>query len=110
VSRAPDPLDVGRLRDAAVLPGFVARWEGRLVGLVTFAAGVPAWEVVTLDSLLPGRGVGAVDEARRLELEIHATGLDGILIGHELELELRLGGGRAPAAADTWHIEREEAR
>jgi len=48
----------GRVRDARSLPGFVARWEGDRAGLVTWAAEEADCEVVTLDSLLPGRGIG----------------------------------------------------
>jgi len=53
------------------LPGFVAITEGRRVGLVTYRMGDDGCEIVSLDSTLPGRGVGTalvaavVEEARQ---------------------------------------------
>ncbi len=40
------------------LPGFVAEAGGRLVGLATYHVDGDACEVVTIDSLMTGRGVG----------------------------------------------------
>lgn len=112
-------------------------YDGERAGLATYGLEGGECEVITLNSLVPGRGVGrtlleavvtearaaacwrvwlvttndnlpalrfyqrlgwdlaalhagAVDEARRLKPEIPATGLDGIPIRHELELELQL--------------------
>jgi ribosomal protein S18 acetylase RimI-like enzyme len=45
-------------RDATSLAGFVAEVGGERVGLVTYAPSGEACEVVTLDSLEPGLGVG----------------------------------------------------
>ncbi len=54
----------------ADLPAFVAVDGPDLVGLVTYAAGIESWEVLSLDSLVPGRGIGSallnrVEEAAR---------------------------------------------
>jgi len=53
------------------LPGFVAEENGTPVGLLTYRTAGDAWEVVTLDSVRPGRGIGTAlldvvqDAARR---------------------------------------------
>ena len=49
---------LGELIDATELPGFVAEVEGRRVGLVTFAPRPDGIEVVTLQALTEGRGIG----------------------------------------------------
>jgi GNAT superfamily N-acetyltransferase len=53
-------------------PGFVAVEDGKRVGLVTYHMGDRGCEIVTLDSIRPGRGIGttlieAVKEAVRQE-------------------------------------------
>lgn len=48
----------GRVFRVAELPGFVAVSEGRPVGLVTYSIGGDACEIVTIDSLREGTGVG----------------------------------------------------
>jgi GNAT superfamily N-acetyltransferase len=40
------------------LPGFVALWEGRRAGLVTYRISGAECEIVTLDSLESGLGIG----------------------------------------------------
>ncbi|MFN2298042.1 MAG: GNAT family N-acetyltransferase [Anaerolineales bacterium] len=52
----------------AQLPGFLAEAAGRNAGLLTCAVTPEACEIVTLDSLSPGRGIGTalVDAAREL--------------------------------------------
>src|SRR5579871_3028007 len=40
------------------LPGFVATYAGQRVGLVTYRIDESGCEIVSLDSTLPGRGVG----------------------------------------------------
>jgi GNAT superfamily N-acetyltransferase len=45
-------------RDASDLAGFAALSDGQRVGLVTYEINGRAGEVVTLDSFLPGQGVG----------------------------------------------------
>jgi GNAT superfamily N-acetyltransferase len=49
----------GRLRQLADLPGFVAELAGRPVGIATYAIEDGACELVTIDSLEEGRGVGS---------------------------------------------------
>lgn len=46
------------LHDAALLDGFVAELDGTPAGLVAYRVDGDACEVVTLDSLMPGRGIG----------------------------------------------------
>ena len=46
---------LGKLIDAAQLPGFVAELEGRRAGLATFASRPDGIEVVTLQALTEGR-------------------------------------------------------
>ena len=61
----------GRLQDAAALPGLVATIADVPAGLLTYRIDGPALEIVTLNSLRPGRGIGslllngATDIARR---------------------------------------------
>jgi len=52
-------VDLGKERDAATLPAFVAEYEGRMAGLVTYVVEEDACEIVTTNSLLPGRGIGS---------------------------------------------------
>jgi ribosomal protein S18 acetylase RimI-like enzyme len=128
----------GELVDVAGLPGFVAFVDGRRAGMVAYAIRGDECEVVTLESLREGIGVGralmdavreqavgagcrrlwlvttndntralafyqrwgmdlcafrrnAVHEARRtLKPSIPETGVAGVPIAHELELELLL--------------------
>jgi N-acetylglutamate synthase-like GNAT family acetyltransferase len=49
----------GRVHNADTLPGFVAVRQGKPVGLVTFHVEDNACEVVTLNSLVEGIGVGS---------------------------------------------------
>ena len=126
------------LHDAASLDGLVAELDGERAGLATYRIADESCEVVTLDSLTPGQGVGtallravadiarsrgcrrvwltttndnlpalrfdqrrgwdlvrlhhdAVHQWRRtVKPQIPEHGLDGILLAHALELELRL--------------------
>ena len=65
---------LGELIDAAKLPGFVAELEGRRVGLVTFAPRPDGIEVVTLQALTEGRGIGRslMDRVHTLAIEMDA--------------------------------------
>jgi len=47
-----------RVIDASTLPGFVAQEAGRRLGLVTYEVEGDSCEVVTINSLAPGRGIG----------------------------------------------------
>jgi GNAT superfamily N-acetyltransferase len=49
---------LGESIDAATLPGFVATIAGDRVGLLTYADRADGVEVVTIQALLQGRGVG----------------------------------------------------
>jgi GNAT superfamily N-acetyltransferase len=55
-----EPFVVGRGRvwNPVELPGFAAYEEGRCVGLVTYELEDTACEIVTIDALVEGRGVG----------------------------------------------------
>ena len=48
----------GTLYHPADLPGFVAELDGKVTGLVTFHIAGDACEIVTLDSLSEGQGIG----------------------------------------------------
>jgi ribosomal protein S18 acetylase RimI-like enzyme len=60
----------GRVHRLADLPGIVARREGQVAGLVTYRIDGQSCEIVSIDSVEEGRGVGtaligaAVDRAR----------------------------------------------
>jgi GNAT superfamily N-acetyltransferase len=49
---------LGELIDPTRLPGFIAFVDGRRAGLVTYAVRADECEVVTIRSLLEGRGIG----------------------------------------------------
>jgi GNAT superfamily N-acetyltransferase len=134
---APIVVGHGRIYEVAELRGFVALEDQEPLGLVTFSIEGDACEIVTIDSLREGIGIGsalveavartaresgcrrlwlittndnlpmlrfaqkrgfslvalhpnAVEESRKLKPEISRTGIDGIPIRDELELELRL--------------------
>jgi DNA-3-methyladenine glycosylase I len=67
---APTVVGHGRVYRVAELPGFVALEDDDRIGLVTFTIEDEACEIVTIDSLREGKGVGTaliravVDEAR----------------------------------------------
>lgn len=48
----------GRLHQADQLPAFVVEMEGELVGLLTYHLEADACEIVSLDSLVKGQGIG----------------------------------------------------
>jgi DNA-3-methyladenine glycosylase I len=134
---APTVVGHGRVYHVAELPGFVALQEDEPVGVVTYSLDGDACEIVTIDSLREGVGIGsalveavataareagcrrlwlittndnlpmlqfaqkrgfalvavypnAVEESRKLKPEISPTGIGGIPIRDELELELHL--------------------
>ncbi|WP_197093771.1 GNAT family N-acetyltransferase [Nonomuraea sp. SBT364] len=53
-------LGRGELIDAATLPGFLAYDGDEVAGAVTYAGRDGFVEVVTIDALVPGRGVGTL--------------------------------------------------
>ena len=61
-------VSVSGMYDPSTLPGIVAEQEGELLGVLTYIVNDSDMEVVTLNSLLEGRGVGTalLAEARRL--------------------------------------------
>jgi ribosomal protein S18 acetylase RimI-like enzyme len=134
---SPRIVTRGRVHDAIVLPGFVARLDGERAGLVTYDITGGSCELVTLNSTREGQGVGsalieaviaaarearcarlwlittndnlaalrfyqkrgfhlvavhcgALEASRRLKPEIPLTGMDGIPLRDEIELERRL--------------------
>jgi ribosomal protein S18 acetylase RimI-like enzyme len=60
----------GDLIDASALPALVAWHDGERAGLLTYQEGPPdrGWEIVTIDAMLRGAGVGAalIDALRAL--------------------------------------------
>jgi GNAT superfamily N-acetyltransferase len=56
---APTVVSRGRLHRPSALPGFVATEGAERVGLVTYAVEDDACEMVTLDSLVEGVGIGS---------------------------------------------------
>jgi GNAT superfamily N-acetyltransferase len=63
----------------ADLPAFVAVDGPDLVGLVTYAPGSENWEVMSLDSLVPGHGIGSA-LLDRLEEAARAVGCPRITL------------------------------
>jgi ribosomal protein S18 acetylase RimI-like enzyme len=127
----------GKIHDTSVLPGFVGVWRHGPAGLVTYRVAGEECEIVSLDSLVEGAGIGtaliaavrkaaaasgckrlwlittndnqaavefyqnrgfevvavhkdALDETRRLKPELPETGIDGIPLKDEIELQLSL--------------------
>lgn len=54
----PKVVSRGKVLDASKLPGFVAREGDRIVGLITLHIAGSACEVVTLDAVVRGKGLG----------------------------------------------------
>jgi len=48
----------GRLHDASRLPGYVAVYHHERAGLITYRVEGNAYEIITLDSLVEGQGLG----------------------------------------------------
>lgn len=134
---SPRIVSRGHLHDALALPGFVARIGDTPLGLLTYRMETDACEIVSLDSLSEGMGIGsalisevlslaqkagclrvwlittndnmqalaffqrrgftlkaiytdAVAKSRRLKPEIPLTGIGGIPLRDEIELEFSL--------------------
>ncbi len=58
----------GRARDATLLPGLVAEVDGERLGLLTYEVGGRLLEVVTIDALRQGEGIGTALLARVREI------------------------------------------
>ncbi|WP_129667331.1 GNAT family N-acetyltransferase [Phytoactinopolyspora endophytica] len=63
----------GTLYDAADLPGYVAEIGEETAGLLTYHVGDDGWEVVTLDAIVVGHGVGTA-LLRTVEEAAHQAG------------------------------------
>jgi GNAT superfamily N-acetyltransferase len=64
-----------RQHDATKLPGWVVRESGRLMGLITLSIEGDDCEVVTIDSVEEGRGIGSV-LLDRAETYAHSIGCE----------------------------------
>ncbi|MEV6034963.1 GNAT family N-acetyltransferase [Nonomuraea sp. NPDC052116] len=64
-------LGRGELVDAAAQPGFIAEIEGEPAGIITYAGRGDSVEIITIDAVVPGRGVGAalLDAVRAVAAE-----------------------------------------
>lgn len=51
-------VSLGNIHRADELPGFIALWEGKPSGLVTYHISVNQCEIVTLNSEVEGKGIG----------------------------------------------------
>lgn len=134
---SPDIVTRGRVHRADLLPGFIALAGGEPLGLITYCISGPECEIISLDSLAEGRGIGtallravegearrsgvrrlwlvttndnrravsfygkrgfrvaavhagAVWESRRLKPSIPETGMDGVPIRDEMEMDMIL--------------------
>lgn len=56
---SPSVVSRGTVHQADRLPGFLAVSDGSPIGLVTYHIEADSCEIVTLDSILEGRGVGS---------------------------------------------------
>ncbi|MEV4012784.1 GNAT family N-acetyltransferase [Nonomuraea angiospora] len=70
-------LGRGELVDAAAQPGFIAEIDGELGGIITYARRGDSVEIITIDAVMPGRGVGAalLDAVRAVAAEDGAARL-----------------------------------
>jgi GNAT superfamily N-acetyltransferase len=77
----------GRVHDATELPGLVASDSGRRVGLLTYAEDGAVTELVTVDAVTPGAGVGAllVEAAAQLAAKRGASRLRVVTTNDNLE-------------------------
>jgi ribosomal protein S18 acetylase RimI-like enzyme len=135
----------GKVHDASTLAGFVAIKDGQRAGVVTYLIEADQCELVSLNSLVEGMGIGtaltdavrvaaaaagcwrlwlittndnlaavrfyqkrgfrlaalhrdALEETRRLKPTLPLTGIDGIPLRDEIELEILLGPGSNKSA------------
>ncbi|WP_433439030.1 GNAT family N-acetyltransferase [Nonomuraea sp. CA-141351] len=67
----------GELVDAAAQPGFVAELDGELAGIITYAQRGDSVEIITINAVIPGKGVGAtlLDAVRAVATERGAARL-----------------------------------
>lgn len=69
--RAPQVVSRGHVHQADALPGFLALEGDRPLGLVTYAVAGDECEIVTLDAVESGRGVGSALMAAVVDLARH---------------------------------------
>jgi hypothetical protein len=94
---------LGELVDVASLPGFVAADEHERVGLITYAERGDGIEVVTIQALTPGRGIGRALDGRRLRARHEAGGGADLADHHERQcasLRVLPTVGHGPQPAD----------
>ncbi|MFI7638213.1 GNAT family N-acetyltransferase [Nonomuraea sp. NPDC049400] len=70
-------LGRGELIDAATQPGFIAEIDGELAGIITYAQRGDSVEIITIDAVIPGKGVGValLDAVRAAATECGAARL-----------------------------------
>ncbi|MET7332978.1 GNAT family N-acetyltransferase [Nonomuraea sp. NPDC005650] len=70
-------LGRGELVDAAAQPGFIAEIGGETAGIVTYARRGDSVEIITIDAVIPGKGVGValLDAVRAVAAEDGAARL-----------------------------------
>jgi ribosomal protein S18 acetylase RimI-like enzyme len=56
---AVEVVSRGRIYSADQLPGFIARQAGSTVGLITYRIEADQCEIITINSLVHGRGIGS---------------------------------------------------
>lgn len=74
---SPNIVTRAREHDASLLPGYLIREHGRLVGTITLSIEGPECEVVTIDAAEEGRGIGTAMLAVA-EKHARAAGCDRI--------------------------------
>lgn len=64
---AVEVVSRGRIASADQLPGFIARKEGAAVGLITYRIEADQCEIITINSLIHGNGIGSalIDTVRQ---------------------------------------------
>jgi GNAT superfamily N-acetyltransferase len=77
----------GAVFHPAELPGFLAESAGRNAGLLTYAVTPEECEIVTLDSLLPGRGIGTalIDAVREVAVQAGCRRLFAVTTNDNLD-------------------------
>ena len=77
----------GAVFHPAELPGFLAESAGRNAGLLTYAVTPEECEIVTLDSLSPGRGIGTalIDAVREVAVQAGCRRLFAVTTNDNLD-------------------------
>ena len=130
----PVVVSRGRAHDASRLPGFLAELDGEVVGLLTYEVAGDSCEVVTIDAVVPRRGVASTllretaataraAGCRRLWLittndnvdalqfylangmRLVAVHLDALEVSRDLKPAIPLTGKNGTPLRDEWEIE-----